>query len=235
MSEPAALELSRIVKDYKGLRPLRITSLVVKRSERLAISGLDRPAAETLIGLITGASLPDEGEVRVLGRATSAIASGDEWLASLDRFGIVTERVAMLEGSTLAQNLALSFTMAIDPVPPDVMAKVVSLGREVGLDEPSLQTRAAESPPLMRLRVVLGRALPLNPAILLLEHPTASLPPDTIAAFADDVARVATARELTAIAVTEDSGFASRAAERHVKLNAATGELTDARARRWRW
>jgi ABC-type transporter Mla maintaining outer membrane lipid asymmetry ATPase subunit MlaF len=235
MSEPPALELSRIVKDYKGLRPLRIASLVVRRGERLAISGLDRPAAETLIGLITGASLPDEGEVRVLGRATSTIASGDEWLASLDRFGIVTDRVAMLEGSTLAENLALSFTMAIDPVAPDVMTKVVNLGREISLDEQSLKTKAAESQPVMRLRVLLGRSLPLNPAILLLEHPTASLPPDAVAAFADDVARVATARELTAIAITEDGTFASRAAERHVKLNAATGALTEARARRWRW
>ncbi|MGH9312604.1 MAG: ATP-binding cassette domain-containing protein [Vicinamibacterales bacterium] len=235
MTEPPALELAGVVKDYKGLRPLRIASLVAARGDRVAISGLDRPAAETLIGLITGAALPDEGEVRVLGRATSAIASGDDWLASLDRFGIVTERVALLEGSTLAQNLALSFTMAIDPVRPDVLANVLAIAAEVGLARPSVQDRAADSSPETRMRVRLGRALPLNPAILLLEHPTASLPPDAVAAFADDVARVVEARGLTAIAITDDRTFAARAAGRHVQLNAATGELTDARTRRWPW
>jgi predicted ABC-type transport system involved in lysophospholipase L1 biosynthesis ATPase subunit len=233
MNEPAALELTHVVKDYKGLRPLRISSLVVGSGERVAISGLDKPAAEALIALITGAALPDEGEVRVLGHATSDIKSGDEWLSSLDRLGIVSERVALLESSTLAQNLALSFTMSIDPVTPDVMEKVGVLAEEVGLARSSMESRAGESPPETRLRVLVGRALPYNPAVLLLEHPTASIPPDAVPAFADDVARVIKARGLTSLAITEDAAFASRAADRHLRLNPATGELSDARKRRW--
>jgi predicted ABC-type transport system involved in lysophospholipase L1 biosynthesis ATPase subunit len=235
MTEPAALELTGIVKDYKGLRPLRIASFVAGRGDRVAMSGLDRLAAEALMGLITGAALPDEGEVRVLGRPTSAIATGEDWLASLDRFGIVTERVALLEGSTLAQNLALSFTVSIDPIESGVMAKVLALAEEVGLSGSSVHDRAADSPPLARIRVLLGRALALEPAILLMEHPTASLPPDAVGAFADDAARVVKGRGLTALAITEDEMFAARAAERHVKLNPATGEVSDARKRRWPW
>jgi predicted ABC-type transport system involved in lysophospholipase L1 biosynthesis ATPase subunit len=233
MSEPPVLELTRVIKDYKGLRPLRVASLVVARGERVAISGLDKPAAETLIALITGAALPDEGHVRVLGRATSEIGSGDEWLSSLERLGIVSERVALLEGSTLAQNLALSFTMAIDPIAPDERPKVLALAEEVGLAESIVDTRAADSPPEARMRVLVGRALPYDPAILLLEHPTASLAPAAVAAFADDVARVTKRRGLAALAMTEDRTFADRATDRHVKLNPATGELSDARKRRW--
>ena len=233
MSGAAALELTRVVKDYKGLRPLRIASLVVSRGERVAISGLDKPAAEALIALITGAALPDEGQVRVLGRATTDIKSGDEWLSSLDRLGIVSERVALLESSTLAQNLALSFTMSIDPVAPDVMEKVLALADEVGLDKSNIENRAGDTPPEVRLRVLVGRALPYDPAVLLLEHPTASISPAAIAAFADDVARVVKARGLTSLAITEDATFANRAADRHLKLNPATGEFVDAQKRRW--
>ena len=43
--------------------------------------GFDRPAAEVFVNLITGASLPDTGEVESLGRPTRAIADSDEWLA----------------------------------------------------------------------------------------------------------------------------------------------------------
>jgi ABC-type lipoprotein export system ATPase subunit len=233
MNETAALELTRVVKDYKGLRPLRIALLRVARGERVAVSGLDRPAAETLIALITGAALPDEGQVAVLGQKTSDIANGEEWLSSLQRIGIVSERVALLEGSTLAQNLALSFTMAIDPIAPADMPKILALAKEVGLGDSSIQTRAAESQPEARMRVLVGRALPYDPAILLLEHPTASLAAGAVSAFADDVARVVKARGLTALAITEDATFAARAADRHLKLNPATGELSDARKRRW--
>jgi ATP-binding cassette subfamily C protein CydCD len=233
MTGSAALELTRVIKDYKGLRPLRVASLAVARGERVAISGLDRAAAETLIALMTGAALPDEGDVRVLGRTTRDIASGDEWLSFLERLGIVSERVALLEGSTLAQNLALSFTLAIDPIAPDDLPKVHALADEVGLARSLLDTRAADSPPEARIRVIVGRALPYDPAILLLEHPTASLPSGTVAAFADDVARVAKTRGLTAFAITEDRTFADRAADRYVTLNPATGEVSDARKRRW--
>jgi ABC-type lipoprotein export system ATPase subunit len=233
MTGTAALELTRVVKDYKGLRPLRMASLRVARGERVAISGLDRPAAETFIALITGAALPDEGQVVVLGQKTSDIANGEAWLSSLERIGIVSERVALLEGSTLAQNLALSFTMAIDPIAPADMPKILALAEDVGLADSSIHKRAAESPPEARMRVLVGRALPYDPAILLMEHPTASLAPGAVSAFADDVARVVKARGLTALAITEDATFAARAADRHLTLNPATGELGDARKRRW--
>ena len=72
----------------------------------MAVSGFDAGAAEVLVNLVTGASLPDEGEVRVLGQLTADIAGGDEWLASLDRFGIVSPRGVLLEGATIEQNLA---------------------------------------------------------------------------------------------------------------------------------
>ena len=64
---PAVLELNGISKDYRGLRPLRIAELRVAAGEHVAILGLDRAAAEVFVNLATGATLPDAGQVRVLG------------------------------------------------------------------------------------------------------------------------------------------------------------------------
>ena len=72
-----------------------------------------------LVNLVTGASVADRGVVRVLGRNNADIADGDDWLASLDRFGIVSPRAVLLEGATLEQNLAMPFTLQIDPVEPE--------------------------------------------------------------------------------------------------------------------
>ena len=52
----------------------------------------------------------------MFGQRTADIANGDAWLDLLERFGIVSPRGVLLEGSTLLQNLAMPFTLAIDPV-----------------------------------------------------------------------------------------------------------------------
>ncbi len=65
-----AFVLQDISKVYGGLRPLRVRSLVVPAGAVIALTGVDAPAAETLVNLLTGATLPDTGEVRVFGRAT---------------------------------------------------------------------------------------------------------------------------------------------------------------------
>ena len=118
------VEITAVRKSYGALRPLRIQSLSVLPGERVSIAGLDTPAAELMVNLVTGASVPDEGEIRVFGRRTVDVADGEEWLASLDRFGIVSDRAVLLEGATLAQNLALPFTLEIDPVSADTRERL---------------------------------------------------------------------------------------------------------------
>jgi ABC-type transporter Mla maintaining outer membrane lipid asymmetry ATPase subunit MlaF len=221
-------------KSYQGLRPLRIDALEVRDGERVALSGIDAGAAEVFVNLVTGAGLPDAGEVRVFGRETAAIAGADEWLASLERFGIVSPRAVLLEGSTIEQNLALPFTLEIDPVPADVADRVVALARECGIpEEPSsLARRAGEAPPDIRARVHLARAIALAPDLLVLEHPTLGLPDNGRAAFAGDIARVAGDRGLATLLITQDERFAKKAAHRVLQLQPATGVLKP-RRRGW--
>ena len=71
--------------------------LEIRAGERLALGGVDAGAAETLIHLVTGAALADSGEVLIAGTNTRAIATDTAWLASLDRFGIVTDRAVLIE------------------------------------------------------------------------------------------------------------------------------------------
>ena len=237
-AEQAVLEISGVTKAYAGLRPLRIRSLRMAAGERVAIVGLDAAAAEVLVNLVTGAGLPDAGVVRVLGQPTAEIPDGDAWLSTLDRFGIVSERAVMLEGATLAQNLAMPFTLEIEPVPPDVRERVEALARECGIAGERagwLDRPAGEAPPEVRLRGHLARGVALEPSLLLLEHPTASIPEPARAALADDIVRVTDARRLAALVMTQDQPFAARVAHRTLTLNGATGELAPLRTRRWLW
>jgi phospholipid/cholesterol/gamma-HCH transport system ATP-binding protein len=233
MTEGPVLEITGVRKNYSGLRPLRIRSLVLEPGERVAIAGLDAPGAELLVNLVTGAALPDEGDVRVFGGRTADVTNGEEWLASLDRFGIVSDRGVLLEGSTLAQNLALPFTLEIDPIPAGTRARVATLADDCGIAAEWLERAAGELPPEVRVRAHLARAIALGPALLLMEHPTAALPEGERGAFGSVVARVCGARSLPALVMTLDAGFAAAVAHRTLTLRPATGDLVPARKSRW--
>ncbi|MDQ3346660.1 MAG: hypothetical protein M3545_01690 [Acidobacteriota bacterium] len=233
MTSGAVLEMTGIRKNYGALRPLRIQSLTVRRSERVAIAGLDAPAAESLVNLVTGASVPDEGEVRVFGRATTDVVDGDEWLSSLDRFGIVSDRAVLLEGAALLQNLALPFTLEIDPVSSGTRAHVERLAAECGIAAEWLDQPSAALPPAVRVRAHLVRALALGPEILLMEHSSATLPDGERRPFGAVVRRVCEARALTAVIVSLDAEFSTAAADRILTLEPASGGLKDSSRKGW--
>jgi phospholipid/cholesterol/gamma-HCH transport system ATP-binding protein len=224
-----AIEISGVVKDYRGLRPLRIGSLTVAPGELVTILGVDQASAEVLINLITGTTLPDQGIVRVLGKATSDIQDSMEWMAVVDRFGIVSERAVLLDGLSVVQNLAIPFSLDIEPPSDDLRARAEALAQEVGLAGSSWNMRVAELNPADRTRVRFGRALALDPEVLLLEHPTAVVPREDVGAFGVQIQRIIQARGAAALTLTADRLFAESALGRVLTLDPSTGHLAEPR------
>ena len=228
------IELREVRKDYRGLRPLRVNHLQLRQGQSLALVGFDEITAEVLVNLLTGATVPDAGDVLVFGRSTAALADGDAWLASLDRFGILSPRAVLLEELTVEQNLALSFTLELDPIPDPVRAQVRQLAADVALESSELTRPAAALTPLGRLRLRLARAVALDPRILLAEHPNAAVPAGEVTLFATDYGRVVTRRGMASLVLTADRAFAAAVADEVLTLQPATGELKA--ASRWqRW
>jgi predicted ABC-type transport system involved in lysophospholipase L1 biosynthesis ATPase subunit len=228
----AVLEFTGTSKAYGGLRPLRIAELRVTAGDRVAVLGFDQPSAEVFVNLATGATLPDAGEVRVFGRPTAAIDDGADWLATVDRFGIVSERAVLLEALTVIQNLAMPFTLEIEPPPAEVRARAEALARDVGLPERSWDLPVAQLDAAGWLRVRFGRAIALDPAILLLEHASARLRRDEVELLGEQMRTVAVRRGIALIAATADERFAKAVAKRVLTLEPATGRLKSGR-RNW--
>jgi ABC-type sulfate/molybdate transport systems ATPase subunit len=84
------------------------------------------------------------------------------------------------------------------------------------------------------MRVRLGRALALNPRVLLAEHPNAPLSAAAAASFAADLSRSVAARGIASLVLTADQTFARAVAGDVFTLQPATGELRKAAGwRRW--
>ena len=228
------VELVGVTKDYRGLRPLRIARLELRAGQSMALLGVDAVAAEVLVNLVTGAMLPDTGAVTVLGRPTRDIHDPQAWLQILDHFGLLSDRAVLLGQLTAEQNLAVPLSLELDDLPLQVRAQVSALADEVGLGGDERQQPLDDLSPAAKLRVRLGRALALDPRVVLAEHPNASIPSQDVSTFAADFARVVGRRGVAARVVTADLVFARAVADEVLTLQPATGELRRSQGwRRW--
>jgi ABC-type transporter Mla maintaining outer membrane lipid asymmetry ATPase subunit MlaF len=229
---PILIAFDGVVKEHGGAMPLRVQRLSIRAGERVVLTGLDRAAAETVVHLISGAALPDEGRVRTAGVDTRAIATDTTWLMSLDRFGMVTDRAVLLDGLPAGANIALPLTVAIDPMDDATRTRVAALADEVQLDRARLALACGNLNPPDRLRVLLARALAGSPEFLLLEHPTAGLrDPAASAAFGRRLSQAAAARAIGWLALSDDRPFARASRGARWRIDAGTGVVS--RVRWW--
>jgi predicted ABC-type transport system involved in lysophospholipase L1 biosynthesis ATPase subunit len=225
-----------VSKQHGSARPLRIADLTISPLDRLVLAGFDASAAEMFVLLVTGAALPDEGEVRVAGQSTRDIHTDVEWLHSLDRFGLVTARAVLIDQLSTAANLALPLTLSIDPMSEETRSRVASLAQEVGLPVQRLDALIGELSALERLRVHVARAMALNPILLLLENPTAGLKTRAdIEAFGATLRDVGQSREIGWVAISDETTLARTSGATRLQLVTETGELRRDRSRLRDW
>jgi ABC-type polar amino acid transport system ATPase subunit len=235
-SHPAfAVEITSVSKQYGALRPLRIEQLTVAISDRIALVGLDQPAAEVFVNLVTGASLPDTGVINVFGRSTLDIVDSSDWLSTLDRFGIISDRAPLIDALSVVQNLSMPFTLEVEPPAADIREQAIRLAGEAGLGPETWDRRVGDLDAVERVRIRIARALALNPSILLFEHTSATLPRETVSAFGREILTIVEKRRAAAIALTMDSEFAGAVASKTLTLDGASGRVTGARPSRFKF
>jgi urea transport system ATP-binding protein len=189
--------------------------------------------AEVLVDLITGAILPDSGEIVAFGQHTSSIADPGSWLTTLDQFGLFTDRAVLVEQFTVEQNLALPLSITVEDMTPEIRARVAELASEIGLAN-ELRRQAGVLEPALRARIRLGRALALAPRVLVAEHPNATLSAQEASALGTDMARIIETRGIASIVLTADQSFARAVSKEILVLEPATGALKPASSwRRW--
>jgi predicted ABC-type transport system involved in lysophospholipase L1 biosynthesis ATPase subunit len=113
-------------------------------------------------------------------------------------------------------------------VPLEIWPKVDALARLVGIDESVWDAPAGAAGAVVQARTRLGRALALQPSLIVAEHPSLGLPREAVGAVAADLGSIARARGFAVLALTADRAFAEALVGRRFSFNAASGELTAA-------
>ena len=221
--------LTRVLSGTRWVRAVDGVDLRVYGGEVLALVGESGCGKTTLAKLILGLLSPSRGEIRVFGKSPKQ--HGAE-LATLLQLVFQQGRSSLnprkTVGSLLREAIRVHGTDADASAAVDRVLSLVNLGRE------HKERFAHELSGGEAQRVVIARALALNPSILIADEPTSALDVSIQARILNLLARLRRELDLTMLLITHNLGSVRQIADRVAVMylgviveQAATDDLFD--------
>jgi phospholipid/cholesterol/gamma-HCH transport system ATP-binding protein len=196
------VEVDSVNFSYDRRQILKNINLVVPRGKVVAIMGLSGCGKTTLLRLIGGALVPDDGEVRVAGQVLNRL--GDEELFALRRkMGMLFQFGALFTDMSSFENVAFPIrehTQLPEPVIRDlVLMKLQAVGLRGAAD-----LAPAELSGGMARRVALARTIALDPMLVMYDEPFTGLDPISLGVIVQLIRKLNDSLGATSIIVTHD-------------------------------
>jgi branched-chain amino acid transport system ATP-binding protein len=168
------LSLDKVSKSFGGVVAVRSVSLTVEAGEILGVMGPNGSGKTTLFNLISGALVPDEGEIRFGGERVNGLRPHRICHRGLAR---TFQLVRPFLGLTALENVLVGLGYGCQRLTGSAARnKATDLLATVGLEHQA--TRAAHTLTVMdRKRLELARALATTPKLLMLDEFMAGLTP----------------------------------------------------------
>ena len=166
------LSLSKVSKSFGGVSAVKNVSLTVEQGEILGVMGPNGSGKTTLFNLVSGALVPDSGDILLLGERTNGLPPHQLCRRGLARtFQLVRPFLAL----TVLENVLVGLVYGRERLTgAPARDKAVELLNSVGLAGRS--DRPANTLTVMdRKRLELARALATSPKLLLLDEFMAGL------------------------------------------------------------
>jgi NitT/TauT family transport system ATP-binding protein len=210
------LVLDGVSKDFTGsnVPALGLVNLTCEPGEFVVVVGPSGCGKSTLLNLAAGMILPDTGRVTVDGRTVKG--------PHPERTMVFQEH-GLFPWLSAAQNIAFGLKMANVPQ-SERDDRVAAALKMVHLDR-SGKKLVHELSGGMRQRVAIARALVMDPAVLLMDEPFASLDAQTRTLMHEQLQELWVATHKTVLFVTHSVGEAVRLADRVVLLHSHPGRI----------
>jgi len=198
------IELLGLSYHYRDGPDLSFADLSAPAGSTLLVRGASGAGKSTLLALMAGLLTPSAGQVRVGGVDVGALSprQRDAWRGA--HLGFVPQRLHLSAALSVADNLALPYVCAAEPVQP---ARIAELLERLGL-----QGLAARRPHQLSVgqaqRVALARAVLRGPSVLLADEPTASLYDEAAGEALQLLTELAALSRATLVLATHDARVA---------------------------
>jgi len=209
-------ELHEVTKRFEEKTVLDHVSLKVRSQERLVILGQSGSGKSTILRLILGILMPDEGSVFFKQFEITRLPRRK--LQRIRRhIGMVYQYSALLSSRTVRDNVALPLEELTDKS-RDEIDKIVDEKLELVGMKDSKNLMPSELSGGMKKRVSLARALVLEPKLILFDEPVAGLDPVMASVIDELVINLSEKSKVTCVIVTHEMDSAFRIATRMAML-----------------
>ncbi|HEU4522968.1 MAG TPA: ATP-binding cassette domain-containing protein [Thermoanaerobaculia bacterium] len=208
-----------------GREIIRRVSFEAARGEIVAVMGLSGGGKTTILRTIAALDPFDRGSIRIDGLPLSAgsLPRGANLTRIRSRVGMVFQAHHLFEHLTAIENVMLAPMHVRSATREEAASRAVTLLESLGVahrrDAYPRELSGGESQ-----RVAIARAMAMNPPLLLLDEPTASLDPARRFELGQILQKLA-AGGCTLVVTTHDSDFVRRFAGRIAVL--ANGEVVE--------
>jgi len=209
---PAALSSTNVVKRYmdgeRRIEAVAGVTIEVPRGALWVLRGPSGSGKTTLLGLLGGMIVPTSGDVRILDQPIAKMR--DHHRARLRRrsVGFVFQELGLIQGMRVLENVLLPLAPGGGARPDDVGRARALLDR-FGVASHA-GTRVERLSAGERQRAAIARALVMEPAVLLLDEPTAHLDGARVREVIDVLAAIRDEGK-TVLATTHDPRLAGDA------------------------
>ncbi|MFC7405329.1 amino acid ABC transporter ATP-binding protein [Georgenia alba] len=208
--------LERVNKHFGSLHVLQDIDLTVARGEVVVVIGPSGSGKSTLCRAINRLEPIDSGSITVDGKE---LPEEGKALAQLRaEVGMVFQQFNLFAHKSILENVTLGPIKVKGVRPAEAKEQAMALLERVGVANQA-EKYPAQLSGGQQQRVAIARALAMQPKVMLFDEPTSALDPEMINEVLDVMTSLA--REgMTMIVVTHEMGFARRAANRVVFMDA---------------
>jgi spermidine/putrescine transport system ATP-binding protein len=211
MQEQTRVKLDNVVKRYGSLTAVNGISLEVKDGEFFSLLGPSGCGKTTTLRSIAGFEQPTSGRVYIDG------VDQTDTLPNERDTGMVFQGFALFPHKTVGQNVGFGLKMQGVPKEErkDRVAEILEL-----VDLPGTEDRSPEElSGGQQQRIALARALVIEPSVLLLDEPLASLDLKLREQMRYELKRIQTELDITTVYVTHDQEEALSMSDRIAVMN----------------
>lgn len=214
MNKETVLTITGLQKSFGNLEVLKNIDLTVNKGEVVSIIGPSGTGKSTLLRCINYLEHPTQGTISVSGVCVTAGKPNRKEIYQLRRkTAMVFQNYNLYKNITALENIMEPLTQ-VHKVPKfEARKRAETILAEIGLAD-KRDSYPAHMSGGQQQRVGIGRAMAVNPDLMLFDEPTSSLDPELVGEVLSVIQRLAASHTAAMLIVTHEMRFARQVSDR---------------------
>lgn len=218
------LEILNLYKSFNHHPVLQGVSFTANKGDVVALLGSSGSGKSTLLRCINLLTLPDNGTIRIDNDVLQfeehhrIALSNTQMIKLRKKVGMVFQQFNLWAHMTVLDNLIAAPVYVLKKNKVDTIKEAKAMLNKVGLGKKE-NAYPSQLSGGQQQRAAIARALMMKPEIMLFDEPTSSLDPEMVGEVLNVIQQLAL-EGMTMLVATHELGFAKRAANRTIFLDA---------------